>query len=60
MRKKEVTLFFSSYWQRFKELKTFKKEHRNVKVLTKGVDIVERGYKGLGTCSYWVTIQYED
>ena len=60
MAAKKETLFYSSSLQRFKGIRKFKKEHRNVKVLEKGVDIVEHGYKGKCTCSYWVTIQYED
>lgn len=53
-------LFYSSSWQRFKGICDFKKVHRNVKVLEKGTDVVERGYKGDCTCSYWATVEYED
>lgn len=57
--KKDV-LYFSSSLQRFKGIRKFKKEHRNVKILEKGVDTVYHGYKGKCTCTYWVTVQYED
>lgn len=60
MATQKKTLFYSSSWQRFKGIRKIKKVHRNVTVLEKGVDVVERGYKGNCTCSYWATVEYED
>ena len=60
MTAKKKTLFYTSSLQRFKGIRRFKKEHRNVKVLTRGVDTIEHGYKGKCTCNYWATVQYED
>lgn len=57
---KKKKLIFLSSWKRFKGILKFKKEYRNVKVLKKGVDITEYGYKGKCTSLYWVEIQYED
>jgi len=57
--KKFITLHAKSKFKRFLKLRKFKKEHRNVKVIVKDVDVIERGYKGLGYCNYWVTVQYD-
>ena len=60
MTAKKKILFYPSSLQRFKGIRKFKKEHRNVKILGKGFDIVENGYKNKCTYSYWVTVQYDD
>lgn len=60
MTAKKKTLFYPSSLQRFKGIRKFKKEHRNVKVLGKGLDTVEHGYKCKRTCTYWATVQYAD
>ena len=60
MAKKEVELTYSSFWKRFKAIRTFKKVLRNVKILKKGHYIKEHGYDGAYSSFYWVILQYEE
>ena len=50
-----IVLFASSKLKRFRELRKFKKEHRNVKILKKGFPV-----KHWGQLCYWVEVEYDD
>lgn len=49
-----LKLQFPTMFKRFKGLRKFKKEHRNVKVIKKGFSTT-----GCGGEYYWAMVQYE-